>query len=110
MSIRQIVFIVFMIAGVVGVYNVIIGGRASSPQTVTMTAGSTRTVANGRARLYYAQWSSVPEIEIRCKGERNRVMLGSEPSESACGGVQVRLLRSGQSFAGNTKVELEVTW
>ena len=109
-SAKQIIVIVLLIVGAAGIYIVSIGGIAKSPQRVTMSSGSFRTVANGRAQLHYAQWSSVPEVEVLCHGERYLVDINSsQPSETVCG-IRVRMISASAGFTGAPQAELEVTW
>ncbi len=91
-----------------------------SPQTVTMALGSTRSVADGRARIWYGEASdkwvggleagrleTVADLEVRCGDESHNVMATSELSADVCG-IQVRLdeVRQGGSMAA----ELVVVW
>ena len=110
---------VFLMAGLMFYFNR--AGGFSSPQQLTMTAGSTSAVGGRKASMWFAQPTEIyannrienaAMITLTCDGKENSLtLLKGEPSPVTCG-LRVELLgirepdKSARLFRGTFRI----TW
>lgn len=95
-------FGIILLIGAVVYYLLQQGGLGFSPQAVEIPVGSTRTVANGRAQIWFEEADlavgegegvlrDAARIQVSCKDDGEEILVGTFPSKTVCG-IRVRLI------------------
>jgi hypothetical protein len=111
MSAKQIITILTIVFGIAGVFFVSIGGFSFNPQTVTVSSGAIRPIANGRAQILIDEVGTSVGVTIWCKKDRQSLELDfdGKPSESVCG-IQVSVVEVLEGRMGLPEVKIKVSW
>lgn len=111
MQAKKTFYVIVFLLGAAGVYLVSIGGFSFSPQTVTMSLGSTRTVANGRAQMIFDEAGTSVDVAVWCSGERRSLELDYEgnSSEEVCG-IRVSVVGISEGRMGAPQGTFKIVW